>query len=355
MAGFSGGGDPTPAPAVLAVDGGASKTDVVLVGADGTVVGTARGPASNHQMVGLDAAMDNLGATIDAALADAGLAGRTAGTPICPVGVYCLAGLDLAVDEQRLGQAVRARGWSTACDLRNDTFAVLRAGATSGWGVGVVCGTGLNCVGVGPDGTSVRFPALGELSGDLAPGGAWLGIRGLGLALRAGDGRGEPTTLRRLVPDHLGLASSEAVLEAVYGGTLAFGRLVELARVVLEAADAGDGPAVGAVDLLAGEVVAMVGATVERLGLGSGGEGVGGDKDGGPGGESLEVVTGGGLFENARFAGQVLDGVRRHAPAAVLRPLAGRQPVLGAALLGLDALAGGPEAEARLRATLPGG
>ena len=28
----------------------------------------------------------------------------------------------------------------------------------------------MNCAGVGPDGRSVRFPALAELSGDFAPG-----------------------------------------------------------------------------------------------------------------------------------------------------------------------------------------
>jgi N-acetylglucosamine kinase-like BadF-type ATPase len=344
---MAGGG--APLPTVLAVDGGASKTSVVLVAVDGTVVGSARGPASNHQMVGLSTAMDNLGATIDAALADADLLAHLGGTPVCPVGIYCLAGLDLAVDEQRVGDAVRARRWSDSCDLRNDTFAVLRAGVTAGWGIGVVCGTGLNCVAIAPDGASVRFPALGELSGDFAPGGAWLGVRGLGLALRAGDGRGEPTVLRDLVPAHLGLESPEAALEAVYTGVVPFGRLVELAEVVLGAADDGDGPAVEAVDLLAAEAAAMVRAAVRRLGLDEGAGGAGGD---GRGGVPVEIVVGGGIFANARFEGLVLTGVRRHVPGAVLRPLGGRQPVLGAALLGLDALAAGPEAEASLRATM---
>ena len=50
----------------------------------------------------------------------------------------------------------------------------------------------------------VRFPALAELSGDFAPGGAWLGVRALGLALRAGDGRGPSTALRERVPAHFG-------------------------------------------------------------------------------------------------------------------------------------------------------
>ena len=269
------GGTGTPAPALLAVDGGASKTDVVLVADDGTVVGRARGPASNHQMVGMEAMVENLAATV--AEASSGLARRGAPSPpsastAWPVSTW-------RWTKSGVGAAVRDAGWTDRCDVRNDAFAVLRAGATGASGVGVVCGTGLNCVGVGADGRHVRFPSLGELSGDFTPGGAWLGIRALGLALRAGDGRGDPTALRQAVPDHLGLPTPEAVLEAVYTGELPFGRLMELARVALEAADAGDQPSRAAVDQLVEEVVAMAGAALAaarplvRSGRGGGGRG----------------------------------------------------------------------------------
>lgn len=319
---------------VLAVDGGATKTDVVLLGSGGVVLGRARGPATNHQLVGLPTALDHLADTIAAAC---GAAGLPLHLPVCPTGVFCLAGIDLAADEERVVPAVRDRGWTETVDVRNDTFAVLRAGVSSGWGLGVVCGTGLNCVGLGPDGSSVRFPALGELSGDFAPGGLWLGTRGLGLALREGDGRGPATVLSRMVPAHFGVSSAESVLEAVYRGDLPFGRLPELAEVVLEAAAAGDGPAERAVAQLVDEVVLMVDAALRRLDVG---------------GAPVEVVVGGGLFESRHgFARRVLEGVRRHAPAAALRPLEA-PPVVGAALLGLDALAAGPEAEQALRDAL---
>ncbi|MHB8219036.1 MAG: N-acetylglucosamine kinase [Acidimicrobiales bacterium] len=352
-------------PVLLAVDGGASKTEVVLVAADGSLVGRALGAASNHQIVGLDGAMDTIGATIHAAIADAGLTskmgsasvgasegasdGASDGAPACALGVYCLAGLDLGTDEDRLATAVRLRGWSTHDLLYNDTFAVLRSGVRSRWGVGVVCGTGLNCVGLGPDGTTVRFPALGELSGDFAPGGIWLGIRGLGLALRAGDGRGGPTELRRLVAEHFDLTSPEAVLEAVYTGTVQMGRLAELAQVVLGAAGRGDEQARGAVDGLVTEVVAMAVAAIESL------EGRGATSSTDPRTSSappgLDVVVGGGLFSDPRFTESVREGIRRRVPGAVLRGITG-PPVLGAALLGLDHLGGGSSVEDRLRSQL---
>ena len=88
----------------------------------------------------------------------------------------------------------------------NDTFAVLRAGTEQGWGVAVVCGAGINCVGVAPDGRHVRFPALGAITGDWG-GGYDVGLAAMSAAARSFDGRGPTTTLeqrgaRALRPRH---------------------------------------------------------------------------------------------------------------------------------------------------------
>ena len=61
--------------AVLAVDGGNSKTDVALVGHDGTLLGYARGPGSNHQVVGLKAAVKVLADCVATAAGEAGIEG----------------------------------------------------------------------------------------------------------------------------------------------------------------------------------------------------------------------------------------------------------------------------------------
>jgi N-acetylglucosamine kinase-like BadF-type ATPase len=326
----------TSGSVILAVDGGASKTDAWVVAADGSILGAARGAGSNHQFYGLDVAMDNLGATIREAMAAAGLDPQPGST-----GVYCLAGMDLAVDEERLTQAIARRGWSSVDLVRNDTMAVLRAGSRSGWGVGVVCGSGINCVGLGPDGSIERFPSLAELSGDFAPGGSWLGVRALGLALRSRDGRGRPTALARLVPAHFDRPDPEAVLTAVYTGDLEYGRLFELARVCLDAAADGDAEAQAATGLLADEVVAMATAIIGRLGVAD---------------REVEVVLGGGIFDSPHpgFSDRVEAGIRLVAGRARFRRL-DAAPVLGAALLGLDAIGASDAARARLRAAAPEG
>ena len=331
--------DPTAAaPAVLAFDGGSTKTDVVLVARDGAVLGRARVGPSNHQLVGLETAIETLAEGANAAAADAGLPEPGPGRPLCELGVYCLAGVDLDVDEAALTPALSATGWTGRVVVRNDTFAVSRAGTTAPWGIGVVCGTGMNCAATGPDGRTVRFPALAELSGDFAPGGAWLGVRALGLALRAGDGRGAATTLRARVPAHLGQPDAEAVLAGVYTGAIGYNRLFELARVLLDAAADGDPEARQAADLLADEVAAFVRAAVVRLGVQR---------------EPVEVVLGGGIFDtsDAGFHDRVAAGIHAAAPRAVLVRL-DAPPVLGAGLIGLDLLGATPDALGLLRTSL---
>jgi N-acetylglucosamine kinase-like BadF-type ATPase len=300
------------------------------------VLGRARVGPSNHQLVGVEGTVRALSEAFAAVTADAQRSSSP--PPLCPTGVYCLAGIDLPVDEEKLAPAIDALGWTERVILRNDTFAVSRAGTTAHWGIGVVCGTGVNCAAVGPDGRTVRFPALAELSGDFAPGGAWLGLRALGLALRAGDGRGAATTLRERVPAQLGTSDAEAALTAIYTGAIPYVRLFELARVLLDAAAEGDVPAREVADVLADEITAFVRAAVVRLDL----------QD-----EAVEVVLGGGIFDttDTAFHARVAAGIRAAAPRATLVRL-DAPPVLGAALIGLDADDAPPTSATALRQAL---
>ena len=69
-----------------------------------------------------------------------------------------LAGIDFPDEEVRLHDALALRGWASRIHVGNDTFAVLRAGTESGFGIAITCGAGINCVGVGPDGRPCQVP-----------------------------------------------------------------------------------------------------------------------------------------------------------------------------------------------------
>jgi N-acetylglucosamine kinase-like BadF-type ATPase len=240
--------------------------------------------------------------------------------------VYTVAGADTPADVRSLRAALAERGFAGADLVLNDAFGALRAGTDRTWGVVVICGSGVNAAGVAPDGRSVRLDALGEYSGDWG-GGNDVGWAGLAAAVRARDGRGPRTRLERDVPAHFELRTPAAVTSAMYTGRISSNRIGELSPVVFTAAAAGDRAARRIVDRLADEVIVMAGAMIRRLHLMR---------------RDPDVVLGGGVFRTREsgFWDRIRDGVADIAPAARLVPLTA-PPVAGAALLGLDRLAGG--------------
>jgi N-acetylglucosamine kinase-like BadF-type ATPase len=319
----------------LAVDGGASKTDLALLTGDGELLSLVRGPLSSPHHVGLDASLDVLDGLLDDALRQAGL--ERDGKPVADVGRVLMAGADLPAEELALQAAAERRGWAGRLLAGNDTLAVLRAGTERGWGVAVVCGAGINCVGVGPVGAQARFPALGTISGDWG-GGYDVGLAGLAAASRACDGRGPTTALEASVPAHFGFATALELGEAIHLGRVERRRLGELAPVVWAECAAGDHEACSIVDRLAFEVLAFARAAVERLDLR---------------GQPVEVVLGGSLLRTApaHLLERVRGGLGLVAPQATI-VVPDSPPIAGAALLALDDLAADEDAKARARGEL---
>jgi len=307
----------------LAIDGGNSKTDVALVGEDGSLRGLARGAGSSPHHLGGERSLDVIGALVD----ELAPPGRPR------LAVLTMAGVDFPEEERELAVLARRRGWAERVEVRNDTFAILRAGTDRGWGVAVVCGAGINCVGVAPDGRHARFPALGPTTGDWG-GGYDVGQEALYAAARGEDGRGPRTRLERDVPEHFGLSTPGEVAFEIHRGRIEHQRLVELAPAVFDAAR-DDAVAAKIVARLAAEVVAFVRVAAARLGL----------ED-----AELEVVLGGGLLQEAddSLVAEISRGVHETAPRAVVHPTAA-PAILGSALLALDELGADDAAKARLR------
>ncbi|MGV2917676.1 N-acetylglucosamine kinase [Streptomyces alfalfae] len=315
---------------VLAVDAGNSKTDVAVVAADGEVVGAARGGGFQPPQVGVETAVDVLAEAVARAFAEAGVdsVGHVSA---------CLANADLPVEERELADALRRRAWGPSVDVRNDTFAILRAGLLEDAeprGVAVVCGAGINCVGMVPDGRTARFPAIGRLSGDWGGGGG-LAEEALWHAARAEDGRGEATALRETLPAHFGLDSMYALIEALHLGRIPAVRRHELTPVLFATAAAGDGVARSLVDRMADEVVAMSAVALERLGLLA---------------EEAPVLLGGSVLaaRHPQLDNRIAALLAERAPKAEPRVVVAR-PVLGAALLGLDQVGVPTGVHARVR------
>ncbi|TML00912.1 MAG: ATPase, partial [Actinobacteria bacterium] len=241
-------------PVVLAVDGGNFKTDLALVRADGEALALVRGPQSSPHHLGVDGCVRVLEELLATAIRDAGLPNGRG--PVADVAQLLLAGVDFPSDEHHVQAAVARRRLAKKVSVGNDTFAVLRAGTERGWGVAIVCGSGINCLGVGPDGRQIRFPALGEITGDWG-GGYDVGLAGVWAAARSEDGRGPCTSLEHAVPGHFGLGTPTELAEAIHRGRIARTRVTELAPVVVVEAHA-DAVAAGIMERLADEIAALV-------------------------------------------------------------------------------------------------
>ncbi|MBD3545932.1 MULTISPECIES: N-acetylglucosamine kinase [Streptomyces] len=361
---------------VVAIDAGNSKTDVALIGEDGTVLATARGGGFQPPVVGVEAAVDVLAEALGRAVAElsaaggsegsagasgasaasrahgeasgaagaarargvSGVPGASGGLGVIGPSVHvsaCLANADLPVEEAELAAALEARGWGSSVEVRNDTFAILRAGVDDPRGVAVVCGAGINCVGMTPDGRTARFPAIGRISGDWG-GGSGLAEEALWFAARAEDGRGEPSELARALPGHFGLDSMYALIEALHRGAIPMVRRHELTPVLFATAAAGDAVASALVERLAEEVVAMASVALNRLGLLE---------------EEAPVLLGGSVLaaRHPQLNDRIAALLAARAPKAEVRVVT-EPPVLGAALLGLDRTGADQEVRRRLRA-----
>ncbi|MFD7667958.1 N-acetylglucosamine kinase [Streptomyces sp. NPDC059788] len=315
----------------LAVDAGNSKTDVALVGADGSVLATARGGGFHPPVVGVARAVGGLAALVDEVRERAGVTG-----PVGRIAAY-LANADLPAEEEALAAEITSYGWARAVTVGNDTFALLRAGLRDSGepvGVAVVCGAGINCVGLGYDGRTARFPSVGRLSGDWG-GGGHLAEEALWWAARADDGRGDPSALAREVPAHFGLTTMPELIEAMHLGRIPRERRHELTPLLFAVAAAGDAVARALVTRQAEEVALLASVALGRLGLLD---------------ERTPLVLGGGVLaaRHPLLHDELTRLLAERAPKAEPRVVTA-PPVLGAALHALDGTDAGAEAYARLR------
>jgi N-acetylglucosamine kinase-like BadF-type ATPase len=370
----------------LAVDGGNSKTDVIVGTDDGRVLAYATGPGTCYQTIGLPETMTRLRDMVAAVRASAGLDGPgldgpgLAGAGLAGAGlaeadldgaglagaglagadlerpgldrpdldgpgldgafdraeVY-LAGADLPEEVEMLTAAVTEQRWARVVRLDNDMFALLRAGTDGPDAVAVVCGAGTNCLGRARDGRLARFPGLGEISGDWG-GGAHLARLTLWHAVRAEDGRGPATDLARAVADHFGLSTADEVARRLHLGEVDRAGLLDLTPVLFEVAAAGDPVARDVVARQADEIVAFATVAARRLDLLD---------------TAFDVVLGGGVLRarHRLLMDAVTAGVAAVAPRATV-VVVDAPPVLGAGLSALDALGSDPAAHAALRRAL---
>ena len=221
-----------PTPLVVGVDGGGSRTRVLLSDAAGTVLARVEGSASALRPGEEHAAAEVIKALIGEALA---AAERTESRPaVCVVGV---AGAGQERAAQALWSALAKHRVADDVSVQADAVIAMDDAFGDSAGVLLIAGTGSVAYSKAPDGRLERCGGWGPNVGD--EGSAhWLGRRALSVVTAATDGREPETALTGAILTALELETLEGVIP--WAATAAPGAYALLAPVVAQVAATGD-------------------------------------------------------------------------------------------------------------------
>lgn len=198
-------------PYYLGVDGGATKTKVIIGNEQGLIVGQAEGSPSNYLLIGLDSALEAIKNTVEEAASRACISTRD-----LDWAVFGLAGANLPAHFIELNSGLKSIYPDLSFKVVNDTWVALRGGTKKGWGVALVCGTGANACLRTPAGKWFTLRGLGYEAG--FEGGALSMIKDiLHHSFRSHDGLGPKTLLEKEVLTAVGLDNYDELSELIFG------------------------------------------------------------------------------------------------------------------------------------------
>lgn len=301
----------------LGLDVGGTKTYCLVGDETGRVLGFGRAGTGSYEYRGVGpAAVENRKA-VEEALAEAGL--RLDDISGIGMGV---AGADLPEDFEMLERELYTPLFGGIPRVfRNDSFAALRGGTRSPFGIAIVCGTGSVCAGRNPTGEETRVGGLGPEFGDRCTGTS-IGEEGLRAVWRARDGIIGPTRLTDLFVERARCRDVEELFYKVYRRQIAPADLHPAAQLVFEAAVDEDDAACAILRDGGHYLGAMINAVARRLGMTE---------------IAFEVVMAGGVFKGRSPA--LVDAMRQAVLAVCPKArliLPEFEPVVGAFIMGLE-------------------
>lgn len=245
---------------VIGVDGGGSKTAVIILDELGQVLGRGQGGTANYHHHGLEQAGQNLLAAMQSAAQDAGveLAQATAA-------FWALAGVDRPVDHERMHELAAQLLPGIPVGIGNDAVAAL-AGGLNGRREGIVLIAGTGMIAYGENSTGAQFRAGGW--GYIVEQGSGYSVakEAIKAVLLATDEQ-QDTLLTQIFIEALQLDQITDVVTWLYARDRHISQVAALSPLVLAAAEANDFVAQSVVSQEAEALAKSVWAVARKLGL----------------------------------------------------------------------------------------
>lgn len=268
------------------IDGGGTKTLVVIVDESGQERARVRSGTSNAAIIGHQTAASVLRLALIQASSEADASLPLAGA------WFGLSGSDRPEDHHQLQPALA--DLVRFIHFTNDAELLL-AGLPDRVGVALVAGTGSIAFGVNRESRRERAGGWGHIFSDEGSGYDIARKMLKAFALEA-DGRGPATSLSKRLTDRFELADPHQIIAHIYAPTTTKGDLAALSRIVAEEAEAGDEVASGIMNSTAADMADLAHTVATRLGFTN---------------ELNLAVTGGLFIHLAMFRHQVLKALGR--------------------------------------------
>jgi len=301
----------------LGVDAGGTKTHALVADETGRALGFGQGGAGNWQSVGFDGQREVLREVTAQALASAAVEI----TDLSAAG-FGLAGYDWPSQLEQHRASVLPLGLQGPFEIVNDSVVGLLAGASKGWGVVLIAGTGNNCRGRDPQGREGRISGEGLRFGE-AGGGSEMVMKAVHAAAYEWTRRGPPTLLSRMFIEMTGAKDLPDLIEGIDMERYQPGAAWALA--VFQAGYSGDPVAREVITWSARELGESACAVIRQLGI----------QD-----REFEVVMAGSLFAGGDlYIDPLRETILRTAPGAKLVRL-DAPPVVGGVILAMEQVFG---------------
>ena len=245
---------------VIGLDGGGTKTEVVVCDLQGNVISLFRSGAININGENVTNVENNLRYIFEKIFSETGPSSKCACT--C-VGA---AGISNALARETLKAAIVSSGYSGRFIISGDHQTALYGALGKGEGIILIAGTGSICYGRNKYGSEHRTGGFGYLIDDEGSGYA-IGRDMLSAIVRAYDGRGEATALTDMVFSQLKINSVEELISYIYSKETNKRDIAKLAPNLTHACKNGDSAARAISHKCSNELFKLVKPVVEKLDL----------------------------------------------------------------------------------------